>query len=113
MGLAIPMLQLNSDFIGPQEETGMPDPTTEIAPISAADNILRQKLLELMDSGYHQESGLTILILAEKLNCPEHQLRRLINGHLGYRNFRHSSIVTESRPRGHNCVTQRASERRY
>jgi AraC-like DNA-binding protein len=26
-------------------------------------------------------------LLAEKLSYPEHQLRRLINGYLGYRNF--------------------------
>jgi AraC-like DNA-binding protein len=40
-----------------------------------------------MDDGYHQETGLTIRTLAEKLQHPEHQLRRLINGHLQYRNF--------------------------
>ena len=26
-------------------------------------------------------------VLAERLDYPEHQLRRLINGHMGYRNF--------------------------
>ena len=33
------------------------------------------------------EQGLTIAMLAEKAGLPEHRLRRLINKHLGYRNF--------------------------
>jgi AraC-like DNA-binding protein len=87
IGLAIPMLRLNPEFFEPQEEAESQVVTAKRSAISAADNILRQKLLDLMDSGYHQETGLTIRMLAEKLNHPEHQLRRLINGHLGYRNF--------------------------
>jgi AraC-like DNA-binding protein len=38
------------------------------------------------ESAYH-DSTLTIRKLAEQLTIPEHQLRRLINRHLGYRNF--------------------------
>jgi AraC-like DNA-binding protein len=34
-----------------------------------------------------REEGITIRRLAEKLNVREYRLRRLINGHLGYRNF--------------------------
>ena len=33
------------------------------------------------------EQGLTIAMLAKKAGLPEHRLRRLINKHLGYRNF--------------------------
>jgi len=55
--------------------------------LGAAETVLNKKLLDLMDDRYHRETGLTIRALAEKLNYPEHQLRRLINGHLGYRNF--------------------------
>jgi len=33
------------------------------------------------------EQGLTISVLATKAGMPEHRLRRLINQHLGYRNF--------------------------
>ncbi len=87
IGLAIPMLRLNPEFFEPQANAGLQAVTSEKSSISAADSILQQKLLELMDSGFHQETGLTIRILAERLNYPEHQLRRLINGHLGYRNF--------------------------
>ena len=38
------------------------------------------------EGGYRQEQ-LTIGALARELNLPEHKLRRLINGALGYRNF--------------------------
>ncbi len=87
IGLAIPMLRLNPEFFEPQEIVAPRAAPTEKGSISAADNILQQELLDLMSSGYHQETGLTIRMLAEKLKHPEHQLRRLINGHLGYRNF--------------------------
>jgi AraC-like DNA-binding protein len=40
-----------------------------------------------MAEGAYRETGLTISSLASGLNHPEHQLRRLINGHLGFRNF--------------------------
>jgi AraC-like DNA-binding protein len=39
-----------------------------------------------IEAGY-RNSELTIRVLSEKLNIPEHRLRRLINQHLGYRNF--------------------------
>lgn len=35
----------------------------------------------------YREEGMTIRRLAGKLNVQEYRLRRLINGHLGYRNF--------------------------
>jgi AraC-like DNA-binding protein len=38
------------------------------------------------ESGYHR-SNLTIRSLGAQLSIPEHLLRRLINKHLGYRNF--------------------------
>ena len=44
-----------------------------------------EKLVET-DKLYLQ-SGLTIAGLAESAGLPEHRLRRLINKHLGYRNF--------------------------
>ena len=36
---------------------------------------------------YYRQVDLTIRKLSEYLNIPEHQLRRLINQHMGYRNF--------------------------
>jgi AraC-like DNA-binding protein len=39
------------------------------------------------DEFYYRQVDLTIKNLSEYLTIPEHQLRRLINQHLGYRNF--------------------------
>jgi len=46
-----------------------------------------KRLLALMESGGFRETGLTITSLAEQLSLPEHQLRMLINRHMGFRNF--------------------------
>ncbi len=46
-----------------------------------------EALRRLMDEGYFKQSNLTIAQLAGKLSMPEHQLRELINQHLGFRNF--------------------------
>jgi AraC-like DNA-binding protein len=41
-----------------------------------------------MDKGEAwRKEGLTIASLAEQVGTPEHRLRRLINDHLGHRNF--------------------------
>jgi AraC-like DNA-binding protein len=40
-----------------------------------------------MAEGVYLNSGLTIGELANRMNIPEHRLRRLINKGLGYRNF--------------------------
>lgn len=41
----------------------------------------------LQNEKIYRQTGLTIRSLAERLGMPEYRLRRLINGHLGYRNF--------------------------
>jgi AraC-like DNA-binding protein len=46
-----------------------------------------QQLMVLMDEGFYKESLLTIKSLSNQLAIPEHQLRELINKHLGFRNF--------------------------
>lgn len=56
---------------------------------------LAQKLAQKMDDGVWQEEGLTITTLAAYLNTPDHRLRNIINGELGYRNF--SSFINERR----------------
>ncbi len=45
------------------------------------------QLRQLMLDGFYKETQLSIKTLASKLQTPEHQLRELINKHLGYRNF--------------------------
>lgn len=87
LGLAVPMLRLNAEFFELETSNDAAGPTEEESKLGAAERVLRDKLLELMSSGYYRETGLTIRLLAEKLSYPEHQLRRLINGYLGYRNF--------------------------
>jgi AraC-like DNA-binding protein len=80
LGLAMLMLRLNHEFF--ELQAGAPE-----SKLGAAETVLRDKLLGLMSDGYFRETGLTMPVLAGKLSYPEHQLRRLINGHLGYRNF--------------------------
>jgi AraC-like DNA-binding protein len=48
---------------------------------------VHQQLCQLMLDGFYQKTQLSIKQLANKLNIPEHQLRELINKHLGFRNF--------------------------
>jgi len=85
--LAMPMLRLNHEFFEIEASRESAEARSGKDDLSVADGVLRDKLLTLMDEGYFQETGLTIAMLASKLGYPEHQLRRLINGHLGYRNF--------------------------
>lgn len=56
--------------------------------LDAGDRLLLTRLNELMDGqeAWRRE-GLTIGALATELATPEHRLRRLINDHLGARNF--------------------------
>ena len=55
--------------------------------LSAADRLELDRVVKAMDGGLYLEPGLTIGGLADLLTIPEHRLRRLINGGLGYRNF--------------------------
>ncbi|GJL92388.1 helix-turn-helix domain-containing protein [Hyphococcus sp.] len=46
-----------------------------------------ERLMALMDDGVYREESLSVAALAEKVGVPEHQLRKLINGALRFRNF--------------------------
>ena len=47
-----------------------------------------RKITAIVEEGrVYLEANLTIATLAAKLEMPEHRLRRLINQHMGYRNF--------------------------
>jgi AraC-like DNA-binding protein len=60
----------------------------EIAKPTLADSQWINKLTSTMeDEFYYRQVDVTIKSLSEYLTIPEHQLRRLINQHLGYRNF--------------------------
>lgn len=45
------------------------------------------QLITFMNDGRFTQPNLTIKLLAQSLAIPEHQLRELINKHLGFRNF--------------------------
>lgn len=87
IGLAVPLLRLDADFFAVDTPQRLTDNEAQADSLGPAERVYCDKLLALMNSGYYRETGLTISRLAEKLNYPEHQLRRLINGYLGYRNF--------------------------
>ena len=83
--LSIPMLRLRKVFFEPDQHR--PDASAESAERATAQDVYHRKLLALMDAGYYRETGLTVPVLARRLDYPEHQLRKLINGHMGFRNF--------------------------
>ncbi len=55
--------------------------------LKAADRPAYDRLMKLMEEGVWREEGLSVAGLAAKVGVPEHQLRALINGELGHRNF--------------------------
>lgn len=61
------------------------------APVSggdAQDRVIAERLTGAMDAdALWKREGLTIGMLADTLGVPEHRVRRVINGHLGHRNF--------------------------
>ncbi len=85
------MLNANRALFGPVHDVPQ---AVETAPLGApekvmapADQVAMEKLLALMDSGVYREDGLSVAVLAAKVGVPEHQLRRLINREMGFRNF--------------------------
>ena len=87
LGLAIGLLRLNADFFVSDVQPMLQIRAEPEIVLDPAENVLCHKLLGMMDDGYYRETGLTISMLAQSLDYPEHRVRRLINGHLGYRNY--------------------------
>lgn len=87
VGLAIPLLQPNPEFFAPVLVRGTGTTGREEEELSPSESVLKQALLSAMSEGAYQQSGLSIRTLAEQLGHTEHQLRKLINGRLGFRNF--------------------------
>ncbi len=71
----------------PAAPAGEPGWAAQAQSVPAADRPAYDRLLALMDEGVYREEGLSVAALAEKVGVPEHQLRKLINGALGFRNF--------------------------
>ncbi len=75
--------KFNRELFPALENQGQPEPA-----IAPADRLIVQKLLAAMQQDkLYREEGLTITALSERLAVQEYRLRRLINQHLGYRNF--------------------------
>ncbi len=63
-------------------------PAADAAAVPAQDRPALARLQALMDEGViWRKEGLTVGALAAEVGVPEHRLRRLINGALGFRNF--------------------------
>jgi AraC-like DNA-binding protein len=74
-----------SPILGKSVETTLDEPDIEKVP--GRDKRLYEALVDLMNSGGYRTSNLVISQLARRLSVPEYRLRRLINRHLGFRNF--------------------------
>jgi AraC-like DNA-binding protein len=72
-----------------QSPTQSPADDRPAAPLpTGAEAGLLQALRQLMEHGkVYREADLSIASLSQKLDVPEHRLRRLINRQLGHRNF--------------------------
>lgn len=70
-----------------QEIFGTAAPAPVQPSLDAGDRAELDRLDALMEVGAWRREGLTIGDLATEVGMPEHRLRRLINDHLGFRNF--------------------------
>lgn len=86
-GLAVPLVRLDREFFPrlPLQDADVDDAAAD--DLGPAEAVLKKALLASMEDGVYRRPGLTISALAQDLGHPEHRVRRLINGHLGYRNF--------------------------
>lgn len=84
------------DFLVVTTPQAVAEPKAD-ARIEPVDRHLASQLDQAMAEGIYREANLTIQALADRLNAPEHRLRKLINQQLGYRNF--SSFLNSFRLR--------------
>jgi AraC-like DNA-binding protein len=81
---AVAFLQAQPDLFGAAQPATAP----ALDGLDAGDRLLLSKLESLMAEGEAwRREGLTIGAIATEIGAPEHKLRRLINDHLGFRNF--------------------------
>ena len=85
LGFAVPLLRLDTDLIAPETTAAAAIEPETLTPVARVGLERLRRRMETNEAW--KQSGLTIVQLARQLDLPEHQLRRLINGHLGYRNF--------------------------
>jgi AraC-like DNA-binding protein len=91
VSFAVPLFILQTRWprIAPPRAAPATDtPVAEAEGLSTADQLELERVLTLVDTQKaYREEGLTISALAERVRIPEHRLRRLINGGLGFRNY--------------------------
>jgi AraC-like DNA-binding protein len=89
LGLAYVVLISKSSLLSETIETLEPEPIIKEKTIpSLGDSQWLKSLTYAMEVEYcYRQVDLTMRKLSDYVNIPEHQLRRLINQHLGYRNF--------------------------
>ena len=88
LGLMFPLLTIDGQILWHDEVRGKLDNRPASSDqLSPAERVLRDSLTAMMDAGFYRKTALGISELAAELKVPEHQLRKLINKHLGYRNF--------------------------
>ena len=63
------------------------EPVHDVRPVPVADRLEMERVRSAVQNGICFEPGLTIGVLAQRIDIPEHRLRKLINQGLGYRNF--------------------------
>ncbi len=81
---AVVFLQAEPALFGAASGRGKP----EAGGLDAGDQLILSRLQSIMNEGEAwRREGLTIGDLAGEVGVPEHRLRRLINDHLGHRNF--------------------------
>lgn len=66
-----------------------------VAQNTSLQNSLVTRIQHAMDAGVWQVEGLTVSALAQRVNAPEHQVRKAINQVLGHRNF--ASFINRAR----------------
>jgi AraC-like DNA-binding protein len=86
-GLAVPLLRLDREFFAHAQARDVEVISGGAEQLSPAEAVLKKALQAAMNQGAYRRSGLTISALSKDLGHPEHRVRRLINGRLGYRNF--------------------------
>jgi AraC-like DNA-binding protein len=85
---AVALLTLREGLFGRAPPAGASVVQPPSAEDDAQDRIIAARLAAAMDKdALWRREGLTIGTLAEALGAPEHRVRRVINGHLGHRNF--------------------------
>lgn len=83
-------LAVKNKHQAPQSSEGLPSRAPQETIRDSIPAIFRtdlEKMKLLMEQQFYTQSNLTIGVLAEALDMPEHRLRLLINKHLGYQNF--------------------------